>query len=212
MTATNNASFFDRNVPNEIQKSVLRLILEEYASSSRYCFRHFSAPQAKDLSGVFRRAKIEENLSGVAERFKEHVSAAVEYYDGKTGSYNELTCGQVKITQSCVIDRDELPRQAKFRMTLAENGQLSLFANHDETAPKPNFLYAILTHGVDVNSPKRSWPAFVKIQFPNSDCTQYVDEGINLLTRFPEVAAEYLPNFATKRQPSRRKQKKLGEA
>lgn len=74
------------------------------------------------------------------------------------------------------------------------------------------YLYAILTHGVDVSSPKRSWPAFVKIQFPNESCTAYLDDGIDLMARFPQIIGEYIPRPQFGRQATRRRRRKDGEA
>ena len=201
-----NAEFFDQHVPDRLLKALVKLVFENYKQSSRYCFRYFSPSVAKDLSGTHRRAKIEEDLAGIQPLFRGVVVAPARY-ENNTGSYNEITCGPVKLTQSCTIDRDEVPRQAKFRFTLAKNGQLSLFDRSDrqEASQQQSFLYAILTHGVDNNSPKRSWPAFVRIQFPNETCTEFVDEGIDLLARFPEIVAEYIPRPQVLSQPTKRR-------
>jgi hypothetical protein len=161
------------------------------------------------LSGTHRRAKIEEDLAGIQPLFPS-VTIAPSRYENNTGSYNEITCGLVKLTQSCTTDRDDVPRQAKFRFTLAKNGQLLLFDKNElqESSHQPSFLYAILTHGVDTNSPKRSWPAFVRVQFPNETCTDFVDEGIDLFARFPAIVAEYIPKPQILSQPMKRRRKK----
>jgi len=186
-----NSRIFDINVPRKLLQSLTYAVLQNYRESSRFCFRNFSHPQAWDLSGHFCRARIEEELAGIAALFPS-VSLAMHRYENNTGFYNELTCGAVKITQSRIINPHTVPRHAKFRSTLAANGQCSLFAENQSSTYEQS-LYAILTHVVDINSEKRSWPAVVKIQFPNSNCTSYVDEGIDLLARFPELASEYIP-------------------
>lgn len=203
-----NEKFFDQNTSPRFQKSIARLVLENYRASSRFVYRHFAGPQAKDLSGVYRRAMIEENLSGLPVLFPE-VSVENKAYENNTGFYNEITCQQVKLTQSCIVDTGEVPRTAKFRSTLAQTGQLSLFENHDaddgEGENDPRFMYAILTHRVDVMAEKRAWPAFIRIQFPNASSTKYLDEGINLLARFPELIAEYIPKSASQFKRRRRR-------
>ena len=197
-----NTRIFDQNVPRRLQHSLAKSVLESCKQASRFCFRNFSYPQAKDLSGVFCRAKIEEEMSGIAALFR-GVTTSVFPYEHNTGFYNELTCGVVKLTQSRIADPDLVPRFAKFRATLSQNGQGYLFptgGNSDDA----RYLYAILTHVIDLNSEKRSWPAFVKIQFPNEACEKYVDEGIDLLERFPDLTAEYIPSANAIRSLKRR--------
>ncbi|MCI0347942.1 MAG: hypothetical protein L0Z53_00820 [Acidobacteriales bacterium] len=189
---SNNGTVFNENVPARLQYALTKSILENYKQASRYCFRHFASPQAKDLSGVFRRAKIEDEMPGIAALFRS-ITAAVQQFENNTGFYYELTCGVVKLTQSCISDPNLVPRYAKFRSTLAQNGQLPLFTATGDPSDA-RYLYAILTHGVDINSEKRSWPAFVKIQFPNETCSDYVDEGIDLLERFSDLKAQYVPS------------------
>jgi hypothetical protein len=207
-----NQEFFDAHVSERLQKALLRSIFENYAESSRYCWRYFAAAQAKDLSGTHRRARIEDEWAGIAAFFPREVTVKVQTYENNTGHYNEITCGRVVITQSCVVDPNEVPRQAYFRTTLAQNGQLALFEAIEDTDPD-DLLYAILTHGVDVTSRRRSRPGFARFQFPNQDCTKYVDEGIDLFRRFPEIVDEYIPTTAiTEAEPKKRRAKRHGTA
>jgi hypothetical protein len=60
-----NAELFDQYVLERLQRSLLKVIFENYRSSSRYCWRNFQPPQAKDLSGAYRRARIEEEWAGI---------------------------------------------------------------------------------------------------------------------------------------------------
>jgi hypothetical protein len=111
----------------------------------------------------------------------------------KTGHFHEITCGLVKITQSCISIPDKVPREAKFRLTLATNGQGDLFEEPEPETEQAKYLYSILTYGINTESENRSLPAFVRIQFPNKTCTQYVDAGIDLMAKFPDIVAEYVP-------------------
>ena len=135
-------------------------------------------------------------------------------YENNTGHYNEITCNLVKITQSCTLAPSVVPRFASFRKTLASNGQLSLVFGDEALLEKEQredaYQYAILTHGVDIASPKRSWPWFARVQFPNDDCSTYQDEGIDLFKRFPEITAEYLPRNPMDVDPRQRFKRKFG--
>lgn len=205
-----NVDFFDHNISLRVQKAVARLVCENYRQASRFVYRHFSGPQAKDLSGHYRRAMIEEDLAGLPALFPE-LSVEIKTYENNTGFYNEITCEQVKFTQSCIAYSNEVPRVATFRSTLARTGQLSLFNSGDDKAEgeaEPQYMYAILTHGVDVNADKRAWPAYVRIQFPNASLTEYQDEGIDLFRRFPELVKEFVPKSAY--EFKRRRQRDYG--
>jgi hypothetical protein len=117
-----NRIIFESSMGIKLQKALLKSIFQNYRDSSAFCWKHFAAAQAKDLSGGFRRAKIEEEWSGISTLFHE-VKVSVRKYKNKTGSFNELTCGVVKLTQSCVSDPSVVPRFAVFRQSLAKNGQ-----------------------------------------------------------------------------------------
>ena len=208
-TLSHNVCLFDQHVPSRLQKALLRSIFNNYRAASEHCYNNFQQPQAKDLSGSYRRAKIEDEWAGIEAIFKD-IKVRVRPYENNTGSYNEITCGPVKITQSCTLSPNIVPRYAFFRQTLASNGQLNFFVEEQEEQPKEaSYLYAILTHGVDVESPKRSMPWFARIQFPNEDCSEYVDDGIDLFKRFDDVVTEYLPQ-EEEINPNQRQKRKFG--
>lgn len=205
-----HVELFDQNLPIKVQRALTKTILESTKQSSRYCWRNFADPQAKDLSGVHRRAKIQDEFPGIAALYKNlGVKDSIEQYDNNTGSYHELTCGIVKLTESCVAD-GIIPRTAKFRSTLAHDSQASFWPEADEkpNEKQPDFLYAILTYGIDVLAPKRSWPAFMKIEFPNEKFTGFIGEGIDLFRRFPDLVAEYVPKPSFERQMTKRHRRK----
>lgn len=204
-----NVELFDEHVPDRLQIKLLTLVFESCKSASEHCFGTFGSRQvAKDLSGVYRRAIIEDQMKGIPALFKDTVSVGPCFYKNGTGSYFELTAGVVKLTESIVLERGDIPREALFRSTLATNGQYEMF-EQDEVPEeeKPKFLYSILTYGIDCKSKNRDVPAFVKIEFPNKKCTAPVDEGINLVKRYPAIAMNYLskPSFEAAVTERRRK-------
>jgi hypothetical protein len=209
-----NIELFDQQVPLKFQRAVLQSILSKYQEASRYCYKNFNHNQAKDLSGVYRRTLIEEEWNGMAQLFPA-LRVEPKYYDHNTGTYNELTYGLVKLTQSCVTGPNEVPRFAEYRSTLAQNGQLKLQFEAEQSNPTETnnrFLYSILTHGVDLESKNRSLPAFARIQFPNAQCTAYLDRGIDLFQRFSDVLAAYLPKQTSEVLPTEKQNKKKREA
>jgi hypothetical protein len=208
-----NIELFDQHVPRKFQKAILQSLLSNYKEASRYCWKNFHPNQAKDLSGIYRRTLIEEQWSGMAELFPA-LRVEPKLYDHNTGTYNELTYGLIKLTQSCVAGPNEVPRYAEYRTTLAHNGQLKLFEVDESSGAEADkrYLYSILTHGVDLESENRSLPAFARIQFPNKHCTEYLDRGIDLFQRFPDVLAAYLPKQTFEVLPTEKQTKKKREA
>jgi hypothetical protein len=57
-----NRDLFDQNVPGAFQRKLLKLVLECTRGASEHCYGTFSSPQAKDVSGVYRRGMIEDQL------------------------------------------------------------------------------------------------------------------------------------------------------
>lgn len=204
-----NSELFDSYVPSRFQKAILRLVFSTTKSASAHVFGEFNSyAVAIDALGNWRRQKIEDQFAGMKALFSS-VKVSPRRYEQNTGSYHEITSGKVKLTQSCVASPNDVPREAKFRVTLATNGQHEMFRSADPP-PEDAYLYSILTYGIDLKSEKRSIPSFVRIQFPNADCTKYVDEGIDLFKRFPEIVAEFIPKpqFGSKVKEKRRKQQK----
>jgi hypothetical protein len=186
-------AFFLQAVPREMLAAFLRATLQCYRDASSYCYEKYPREQAKDLSGYMRRAEIEKELIGIAERFKQYASAKTLHFDHYTGYYVEVTTGQVKLTQSSVTNRSELPRQATFRETLAGRSQYLLFGDSADSAKRiPEFLYALLLHGVaEKPNSKRERCGFACIRFPDNECKRYVGDTIDLFKMFPEIVAEF---------------------
>ena len=183
------------------------MVFECTKDASAHCFGSFASRHiAKDVSGHYRRGLIEDKWAGL-QPLHRGISVKPQWYNHSTGSYCELTSGLVKITQSCVLNPGDIPRHAEFRSTLATTGQGELFGNDEQQ--QAQFLYAILTYGIDCNAKDREQVAFVKIEFPNDRCTKPLDRGINLVSRYPDIAMQYLskPSFdaAVAERPNRKR-------
>jgi len=194
LTPSQITDAFLRDVPHKLLAALLRATLVHYIQSSEYCFTNLRPAQAKDLSGHHRRASIEDEWLGIADRFKPDVTAEELPYKRNTGSYVELTIGRVKMTQSCVLTKDHLPREADFRETLASTGQLGLFEGYgDVDRPETYCLYALLIHGVDTSVAKRKRCSFAYVRFPYGDCKSYIGGSIDIFAMFPEIVEEFYP-------------------
>jgi hypothetical protein len=193
-----NAQFFQSNVPDKVQKALLQRILQCYRDASQHCYKHFGAAQAKDMSGHYRRARIEDEFIAIAERFKKDgVKCEPVPYKRNTGHHVELRSGLVTITQSCVLWKDDLPREADFRETLASTGQSEMFeGGNEEEPPAGTTLYAVLLHGVARGVKQRERCAFAYIRFPDRNFKSYLGKSINLFEKFPEFVQEFYTDSA----------------
>jgi hypothetical protein len=137
-------------------------------------------------------------MCSIAERYPLQASFEIKSYiikaTGKrTGSYVELTCGKIRITQASVATRHSLPRDAAFRSTLAKDAQRSLaFDDQEEVNDGGEYLYGVLLHSVDVRAQNRKRPGFSCIRFPNRSFTGYVSDGIDLFVAFPDIVTTFI--------------------
>lgn len=189
-------SHFHGTFPKPVLASILKAIFQDYRDASEHCFSSFRFPQAKDVSGHYRRGKVEDDLLAIADRFKERefpeLNAEPLKYKHNTASYVEMTYRTIKLTQSCVLSSDDLPRDAEFRNSLAETGQLGLFTEPGAADTEENkYLYCIVLHGVHKDAQKRERCAFACVRFPDKRFEGYIGGPINLFEMFPAIVQEY---------------------
>lgn len=192
---------FLQNVSSDILAAILRHILQSYRDSSDYCYTRVRKPLAKSLSGHYRQHIIDDGMFGIADRYKGHLFAEDIPYKRNTGSHVQLLAGMIRMTQSCVTNISELPRDAEFRQTLAGTGQQGLWPEYDDTiactVEENNHLYAIILHGVDPTAEKREKCAFICVRFPHKDCKNYYSSRIDLFKLFPQIVEEFYPKHQT---------------
>jgi hypothetical protein len=188
-----NVAFFNQHVPEKVQRALLQRILQCYRDASQHCYKHFRSAQAKDLSGHYRRGRIEDEMFGIADRFrKDGVTVEEVPYRRNTGCHVELRSGLVTVTQSCVLFKDDMPREANFRETLASTGQREMFGDGEEEQPKAETtLYAVLLHGVAPGGKQRETCAFACIRFPDGKFNGYLGGTVNLFEKFPQYVRDF---------------------
>jgi hypothetical protein len=180
---------FDHSFTLPVQRDLLRCIINSYRMADTFV-KPLHYAEANYLRGHKRRADIESELRGVAARYPE-VEASIELNRTLSAYYTVLSAGRVRLTQSRANNPYQMIQHAIFRQDLAAEAQLDLFLPPPPTPlPIDKLLFALLLHGYD--KPEKSKPSFVHIVFPDHLCQFYVAR-INLLTRFPEVAAEMIP-------------------
>jgi len=164
-----------QDVPQQFLVDVIIFLRSTYSSVHNYVYSEFNVAVAKDLLPYFRRARIEDGIKPIAERY-DRIKVKTERNDANNCSHNVITCDRIVLTLSLVNSPNELIRSANFRHTLAKSSQLELF--DDDNKCSGDFYYGIILHGAP--EPDTKFPSFVRLVFPSKSCTRYV-ESIDLL-------------------------------
>lgn len=174
---------FVQAVSNSLLSAILNVVYDGYKSSYDECDRTFDKTELKNILPYYRWAKINALLRGLSESLG--VSVSAELNKSRNSYHALLVAGGVRMTPSAIENRNELPREALFRETYAEDNQLNMFednAPRNEDAP----LFGLILHAPSANQKE---PRFVDIAFPDSEYTQYVGTKIDLFQLFPETVA-----------------------
>jgi hypothetical protein len=198
--------FFLDQVPGAFLRDSITVLNAGYKSSHEACTEGFAEPEAHDLYGHHRRATNEMGWRTTAQRHG--LKASVVWNSRRTYSHTRVAANEVVMTESFVNHQGDLIRPADFRGTLAQENQLNLF--RAPAGGNATSLFAILTHGLSRHFPDRL--SFIWVEFPNADCTGYVD-GFDLFQEFPDLALAIRPtaaDLAAKRAELRRQRDEQG--
>jgi hypothetical protein len=174
------APFFLAEFPEVILRATCRHILSAYKEVEDTC-RSFPPEPAHDLRPIYRRAAVERNVFSLNGRYP-GVSVAYFPNDGNNCFHAIIRAGRTFLTISCVDNPQQIVRTAIFRNQYSAQQDLFL---HNELPPSDNELYAILLHGQAKKD--TAYPSFVRIVFPNNDCTEYCNDYIDLISIFSEI-------------------------
>jgi len=176
-------SRFGQSVSNSLLSAILNIIYDAYKSAHDECEHAFDKNELKNILPHYRWAKINTLLRGLSESLG--VSVTAELNKSRNSYHALLVAGGVRMTPSAIENRNDLPREALFRETYAEDNQLSMF---DDNAPRNDDapLYGLILHAPSSNHKE---PRFVDIAFPDSEYKRYVGIKINLFQLFPETVA-----------------------
>lgn len=195
----NPKQFFDSNVPEEIQRRIVRVTLASYRDT-RKVIRDQDLPdeEAHDLFPYQLRAHTESGLRNIA-RLWPNSKATAEPNGTGTAFHTLIQIKNVTMTQSAVETPGTVVRDAAFRNEYADaQSRFVIDAKAQELVveeylpPTDATLYGIIIHGpieFGLGKPGRSQVGFIRVAFPNRDMSGYID-SIDLLARFPDVVAE----------------------
>jgi len=187
---------FFGHFPPEFIEDAIRLIAQEVKSSAAQCYTTFPKEEAYDILGGFRRAGIESKLRQLAESYPEIAAEPVSNKKNGGGNFHtEIRAANSLLTVHKVQYKATPVRKAKFRNSLAERSEASLFSEPSKPiTPQQAVLYAVFKYGTDSRMPQAL--AFAVIDFPNKDGK--IVHTMNLLSmdRYSAIPAEFI-RFST---------------
>ena len=174
-------------------------LFDAHRSAHEVTFTQFEQPEAHDLLGFTRRAKVEANLRGVAKLFPDTMTAKDVKASKGPWNHVEVHSGPVVLTASTVTNPGDMVDRAEFRASLAYETNALRFDLEGEGQADPDDLplYAILLHSRfrTTRSEDHQYvylPGSAYLAFPNEGCDHYL-HTVNLFERCSDVVTRLMP-------------------
>jgi hypothetical protein len=194
MTGNELEAILFNHMPPKFIERLLRAVFAAHKVAAEECAANFKQPEAENIAGFYRRAKLEGFMRDAADM--EAIGQRVERSRKSSWNHTELWSGPVILTASSVQTPCDLVEESEFRITLARDNQLTLWPEPDDEPPADAPLYAILLHSKSrwpQSQPRyRHLPGSAYLAFPLPDLSGYAHD-INLFDRFPHVVDALLP-------------------
>ncbi len=188
-----------RHLPDAFWRRMIPALFAAHKVAYDATYDEFERPEAEDLLGFTRRAKVEANLRGVAALFPDMMTAKNVRASKGPWNHVEVHSGPVVLTASTVTNPCDMVDRAEFRESLArETNELRLNLEADEElGPRDLPLYVILLHSKfrTARSEDRQYsylPGSAYLAFPDEGCGHYL-HTINLFDRYADVVERQMP-------------------
>jgi len=188
-----------QHLPDAFWRRVIPALYAAHKVAYDTTYAEFERPEADDLLGFTRRAKVEANLRGAANLFSEMMTAT--NVKPRKGPWNhvEIHSGPVVLTASTVTNPCDMVDRAEFRESLAyETNELRLnLEGQGEVLPDRLPLYVILLHSRfrTARSEDRQYSYLLGsayLAFPNKGCDYYL-HTVNLFDRYADLVDRLMP-------------------
>lgn len=188
-----------QHFPDAFWNRAIPALFAAHKAAHDVTYAEFERPEADDLLGFTRRAKVEANLRGVAGLFSDIMTAKNVKANKGPWNHVEVHSGPVVLTASTVTNPCDMVDRAEFRESLAhETNELRLnLKGEGEVGPEDLPLYAILLHSRfrTARSEDRQYsylPGSAYLAFPNQGCDHYL-HTVNLFDRYADVVERLMP-------------------
>lgn len=185
-----------QHLPDEFLRRLLRAVFAAHQVSFASVRAEFQPSEAKNLLPYHRRAKIEEYMRDAAER-SGMVAKAIKA-PGSGWFHSEVRNGPVVLTASSVQTPCGPVDPSEFRLSLAEENPLYLWAEPGDVPAEVPPLYVLLLHGRSVwvtpqdEQKYGGLPGSAYLAYPSAGLQTYL-HSINLFERFPDVVHSFTP-------------------
>lgn len=176
----NPKTIFLAEFPEVVLRAIYRHVLNAYKEAESTC-EGFPWPPAHDLRPHYRRCVAESNVYNLNGRYR---NVSVTYLPNEAGNcyHAVIRSTHAFLTISYVDSPNEMVHIANYRNPYCAQQDLFL---HNDPPPSDADLYAILLHGPSKDD--TIYPSFMRIVFPNTDCTEYATDHIDLIQRFSDI-------------------------
>lgn len=194
MTPDELEEFTFRHLPDAFVRRALMGVFRAHADSWRHCRDNFTPGEGTNLLPFDRRARVEGNLLAAAELHAELVARSIASHDA-WWYHVEVRGGPTVLTSASTRKPCGEVRWSHYRGTLAEGGQLRIFA---EDPPEDAPIYVLLLHtkylAADAQDRRDHGhlPGAAYLAWPNGDLKHHV-HTVNLFERYPDVVEANLP-------------------
>jgi hypothetical protein len=183
-------------------KSLLYAVVTAHRSAPSHVSRNFDKPERLNLLGHIRRAKLNEEVIAVGERFK--VRTDWRAYGRGSGYYVLVSSKRIFLVICAVRSKRTMVRDAEYRRALAmynEMAQTKLSFMPDIPTPQDSQHLCILIHG---RRKGKNSPAFADIAFPDKTFTEWICR-LDLFREFPALVDRLILKPEMEAQPGRQR-------
>ena len=164
------------------------LVTRLQAASEQAAVSHsdLSFGAGRDLYPHTRHALVQHSWLELGKTYGHGVVACERRNSSNNRSHVEISAGSVVLIPAAVDRESDLPREAAYRRSLAENPQAALPGLGLKPTPAGNALLAVMLYGPSCAYPGRqsdSGPAFAVIRFPLADWSGYAVGRVDVLGR-----------------------------
>ena len=189
----------------DFSKALLQGVVTAHRAARDHLKRTFDREERHNLLGHIRRAKLNEEVVAIGERFK--VKVDWKPYGRGSGYYLLVSSKRIFLIICVVHSRKTMVRDAEYRRMLARYNETSQqkFSFMPKRAEAHDSQHlCILIHG---RRRGKDYPAFADIAFPDKTFRNWICR-LNLFQEFPALVEKLIIQREAEAQPRQRRARK----
>lgn len=189
----------------EFLKALFQGVVTAHRAAPSHLNRSFDKPERHNLLGHIRRAKLNEEVIALGERFK--VKADWKAYGRGSGYYVLVSSKRIFMVICVVRSKRTMVRDAEYRRALAhynETTQQKFAFIPDAPKVEDSQHLCVLIHG---RRKGKDHPAFADVAFPDKTFGEWICR-LDLFREFPALVDKLILKPEMEAQPKHRKARK----